>query len=86
MVPDQVGPGDIFNAPRRVLVTDVGDHRLPTETTFDIRVGKAFKFQRTNFNLDFDVFNLMNSDTVLGRQYEPAARRARPGSTRCSRS
>ena len=64
-----VRPGDIFNSTKSVLVTDVGDHRLPMETTLDIRVGKAFKFQRTNLNLDFDVFNVMNSDTVLGRQY-----------------
>jgi hypothetical protein len=63
-------PGDAFSTSKNVLVTDVGDHRLPTVTTLDLRVGKAFKFQRTNLNIDLDLFNLFNSGTVLGRQYD----------------
>jgi hypothetical protein len=66
----QVRPGDVFNSTKTILVTDVGDHRLPTEATLDIRVGKGFRFNRANLNLDLDVFNLLNSDTVLGRQYD----------------
>jgi hypothetical protein len=66
---DRVTPGDYFNSTKTVLVTDVSDHRLPTVTTFDIRVGKALKVQRTSFNFDLDLFNLFNSGTVLGRQY-----------------
>jgi hypothetical protein len=61
---------DFFTARKTVLVTDVGAHRLPTVNTLDVRVGKAFKFQRTSFNIDLDVFNLFNSGTVLGRQYD----------------
>jgi hypothetical protein len=53
-----------------VLVTDGGHHRLPSVTTFDARIGKQFKIQRASFNLDLDLFNLFNSGTVLGRQYD----------------
>jgi hypothetical protein len=63
-------PDDFFNASKSVLVTDVGDHRLPTVHTLDVRVGKAFRLQRAAFNVDFDVFNVFNSGTVLGRTYD----------------
>jgi len=63
-------PGDNFNANKTVLVTDVGDHRLPAVKTLDVRVGKAFRVQRASFNLDLDVFNVFNSGTVLGRTYD----------------
>jgi hypothetical protein len=62
--------GDAFNATKTVLVTDVGDHRLPAVKTLDVRVGKAFRVQRASFNVDFDVFNVFNSGTVLGRTYD----------------
>ena len=38
--------------------------------TLDFRVGKNVKFGRAAFNVDLDVFNLLNSGTVLGRQYD----------------
>ena len=44
-------------------------NRLPSVTSFDIRVGKQFKIRRTTLNFDFDIFNLFNSGTVLGRRY-----------------
>ena len=53
-----------------LLVTDVGDHRLPAVTSLDLRVGKKFNFNRATANLDLDVFNVLNSATVLGRQYD----------------
>ena len=66
---DRITPGDYFSGTKQVLVTDISKHRLPTVTTFDVRVGKAFRFQRAAFNVDLDVFNLFNKGTVLGRQY-----------------
>jgi hypothetical protein len=52
-----------------LLVDDVQDHRLPTMTNLDLRIGKEFAFDRARFNVDIDVFNALNSATVLGRQY-----------------
>ena len=52
--------------------------RLPSVTSLDVRFGKEFAFGRgTKLNLDVDVFNLLNSATVLGRQYQPAAHHGR---------
>jgi hypothetical protein len=53
-----------------LLVENVGDERLPAVTSFDARVGKEFAFNRFRFNVDVDVFNVLNSSTVLGRQYD----------------
>ena len=65
-------PSDAFSRSKTVAVfEDIDDNRLPTITSFDIRVAKRFTFaQRVNLNVDFDVFNLFNSGTVLGRQYD----------------
>jgi hypothetical protein len=63
-------PADYFASRKSVLVTDVSDHRLSTVQTFDVRVGKGFRFQRASLNLDLDVFNLFNQNTVLGRQFD----------------
>jgi hypothetical protein len=56
-----------------LVVDDVGDRRLPTVTSLDARIGKEFAFNRFRFNVDVDVFNLLNSNTVLGRQYDLAS-------------
>ena len=53
-----------------LLVTDVTDFRLPAVTSLDARFGKEFTFGRARVNLDFDVFNVLNNSTVLGRQYD----------------
>jgi len=54
-----------------LAVGDFGQDRLPATSTVDIRVGKLIKLgSRVNLNIDFDIFNLMNSATVLGRQYD----------------
>ena len=38
--------------------------------TLDIRLEKMFKFaNRANFAFDFDIFNITNSSTILGREY-----------------
>jgi Carboxypeptidase regulatory-like domain len=62
--------GDAFSATKTVLVTDVSEHRLPKAQTLDFRVGKNQKIGRTAVNFDLDIFNLLNSGTVLGRQYD----------------
>lgn len=52
-----------------LLVGDVAERRLPSVTSLDGRVGKEFKFNRARFNVDVDLFNMLNSATVLGREY-----------------
>ena len=53
------------------IIMDGADYReLPAVTTFDLRVGKTFTFAITKVAIDFDVFNLFNSATVLARQYD----------------
>ena len=52
-----------------LLVDDVTDHRLPAMTNLDLRLGKEFSVRQTRLNIDIDVFNALNSATVLGRQY-----------------
>jgi hypothetical protein len=52
------------------LLDEAGDERLPGVTSLDVRVGKEFALKRTRFNLDVDLFNALNSATILGRQYD----------------
>jgi hypothetical protein len=54
-----------------IVVPDtVGDHRLSAVTSLDLRIGKEFGWNRARLNLDFDVFNALNANTVLARQYD----------------
>jgi len=63
-------PGDYFSSRKTVLlITDIGENRLPAVTSLDFRVGKVFTIDRANINIDLDFFNLFNAGTVLGRQY-----------------
>ena len=67
----QVVTGDVLSSRKTVLLTtNVSDNRLPMVTSLDGRVEKAFKFGRTNTAVDFDVFNLFNNATVLGKTYD----------------
>jgi hypothetical protein len=70
---NSVATGDPLGGNKTLLITpgsDVTAFRLPTQTEFDARVGKEFKFAgRTRINVDFDIFNVLNANTVLGRQY-----------------
>jgi len=67
----RVATGDYFSNNKTVaLFTDINENRLPTINTLDLRVGKLFNISRVRLNLDFDVFNVFNSGTVLGRQYD----------------
>ena len=67
----EFGVGDA-NSPRKTvfLLDEAGDKRLPAVTSLDLRVGKEFTFNRARFNIDIDVFNALNSSTILGRQYD----------------
>ncbi len=63
--------GDPLIARKNVLLTNAVDqYRLPAVTSFDARVEKMFKFGRTSFAADLDIFNLFNAGTTLGRQYD----------------
>ena len=53
-----------------LLVTALDDYRLPSVTSLDLRVGKEVQLMRTRFSIDIDVFNALNSNTVLGRQFD----------------
>ena len=67
----QVATADPLAARKSVLVvSDIDDNRLPTVTLLDLRVGKEFAFDRARFNIDFDIFNALNSGTILGRQFD----------------
>jgi hypothetical protein len=71
---NDVATSDAVHSKKDVLVlTDVGKFRLPTLTSLDARVEKEFAFGRSRVTFDFDVFNLLNSGTVLGRQYDVQA-------------
>jgi len=66
-----VATGDqLLNLKSVLAVDDVTRFRLPAVNSLDGRVEKAFKFHPVNLMLDLDIFNLTNSATVLGRQYD----------------
>ncbi|HEX7019883.1 MAG TPA: hypothetical protein VF159_07740, partial [Gemmatimonadaceae bacterium] len=59
---------------KNILITSTPtDFRLPAVTSLDARVGKVFNFGRARVNFDLDIFNVLNSSTVLGRQYNLAS-------------
>ncbi len=54
-----------------LLVTDVGDYRLPNVHSLDGRISWALRYKgRYGLNLDFDIFNMFNNSTVLARQID----------------
>lgn len=66
-----VTTGDPLSNRKSVLaVSDVGDFRLPSVSSLDARIEKAFKIQRATIALDLDIFNIFNNSTVLGKQYD----------------
>lgn len=63
--------GNLLGQRQDILyVPDFGQDRLPATQTLDMRVGKTLKFNRVTMNVDLDIFNILNSATVLGRQYD----------------
>ncbi len=60
-----------FGASKNVLLSrDVGANRLPAIRDFNLRIGKEFRVDTMTMNVDLDWFNILNADTVLGRQYD----------------
>jgi hypothetical protein len=53
-----------------LIVQNVDDFRLPAVTSFDLRAEKKFTFGTAKVAVDFDLFNLFNRGTVLGKQYD----------------
>jgi hypothetical protein len=53
-----------------LIVSNADQFRLSTVGLLDVRAEKMFKFGRTSFAVDFDVFNVVNSATTLGKQYD----------------
>jgi Carboxypeptidase regulatory-like domain/TonB-dependent Receptor Plug Domain len=71
---NDVATNDAVHSKKDVLlVGDPGKYRLPTLKQLDFRVEKDVRFGGRRIALDFDVFNLLNSGTVLGRQYDVQA-------------
>ena len=66
------GTSDDLNPDGRniLLSTDVGGDRLPMVHSFDARVSKILKISRLTADLDLDFFNLFNTSTILGRQFD----------------
>lgn len=66
----QVATGDPLGRKTVLIVPHVDDFRLPAVTSFDGRIEKTFVFGGATLALDFDVFNVLNAGTVLGKQYD----------------
>jgi len=52
----------------QVLLDPIGDVRLPTFQTVDFRLDKSVKIARVRLQASMDIFNLMNSNTVLSQR------------------
>jgi hypothetical protein len=55
---------------KRVLLVDPRESRLPAVSVLDLRGEKSFMFGSRELALSLDLFNVFNSATVLGRQYD----------------
>lgn len=62
--------GDPLGRKTVLLVQNADDFRLPAVTSLDGRLEKQFRFGRAKLAVDFDVFNVFNAGTVLGKQYD----------------
>jgi hypothetical protein len=63
-------PGTVLEFKDVLVVNDVGDFRLPAVKSADARVEKVFTFHHANVAADFDVFNVINAATPLGKTYD----------------
>ena len=66
---NDVATSDRVYATKDVLVNagSIGKARLPTVKSLDARIEKALTFDRVTLAFDFDVFNVLNHNFVLGR-------------------
>lgn len=69
---EHAGTEDDLNPSGRniLLSTNIGDARLPMVHSFDARVSKVLRINRLTADVDLDFFNLFNSNTILGRQFD----------------
>jgi hypothetical protein len=66
-----VATGDtLLNLKSVLVVDDVTKFRLPKVSSLDVRLEKAFTIRTLHIMGDLDVFNVTNSATVLGKQYD----------------
>jgi hypothetical protein len=65
-----VATGDPLGPKSVLLVKHLDDFRLPAVTSLDGRLEKKFIFGGMKLAADFDVFNVLNASTVLGKQYD----------------
>ena len=66
-----VGSGAKSNSNGLLLVSPTNYPHLPAVNSLDARIGKTIKLKsHAEINLDMDIFNLLNLNTVLGRQYD----------------
>jgi len=66
-----VATGDQVLEDKNLLLTQGADQfRLGAVSTVDLRAEKVFKFGISTIAVDFDVFNVLNTATVLGREYD----------------
>jgi hypothetical protein len=70
---ETVESADPLQPEKRVLLVDPRESRLPGVATFDLRGEKTFTFGGRELALSLDLFNVFNSATVLGRQYDVTA-------------
>jgi hypothetical protein len=59
-----------------VLLDRLGETRLDNLQNADIRIGRTFNFGRTRISPSFDIFNIGNVNTVLGRRRNQEASNA----------
>jgi hypothetical protein len=65
-----VATGDPLGPKTVLLVPQVDAFRLPAVTSLDGRVEKTFTFSGMKLAIDVDLFNVLNSATVLAKQYD----------------
>lgn len=65
-----VSAGDLLGRKRVLIVKNVDDFRLPKVVSADARIEWKLKLMKTSVAVDLDVFNFLNSDVVLGKQYD----------------
>jgi len=72
---DNVAVDETVYQQKDVLVVGdkAGKYRLPNVSTFDARFEKQVSFGPRHLSFDVDLFNLLNSGTVLGRKYNVQA-------------
>jgi hypothetical protein len=65
-----VDTGDPLGLKTVLLTASADAFRLPAVTLLNARLEKKFTFGGAKVAIDFDVFNALNADTVLGKQYD----------------